>query len=292
MWRSPTFDAVLGGDFADGLLMPFLSLSEISKLESSHRYARRVLLSGSSWTMCACRELLPRFVMECPSAALRGSREDLRGLVSSLRTAKTALGSPPIVVSGLGMGQRLSAAVNRARTSAARHLAAGGSFAEVVVTTFRFPSATSDSAASRAPDSDIIISSRAAVAVGGVQQVWELKLAWQAGSMHLGARPRRRAAQPAPVTDDADEPPFVVDVHSVSDHLMLRLLDVPMQAHLGWVKGKGLCSVPFSRAGAMDALAAGLTCVLLLRDAKSVKLSSQSAFGVDAMNLDAPRRAW
>merc|ERR1712107_332872 len=88
------------------------------------------------------------------------------------------------------------------------------------------------------------VSSRVTTTVtsGGNQEVWELKLAWQAGGMYMAARRRPSGQPPAGVAQNAEDQSsssevpevaqasFKVDLHSVSDHLALWLLHTPIQA--------------------------------------------------------------
>mmetsp|Transcript_8902 Transcript_8902/g.22896 ORF Transcript_8902/g.22896 Transcript_8902/m.22896 type:complete len:302 (-) Transcript_8902:84-989(-) len=292
------FKAVIGGDFADELFVSALSLRDVLKLECTSRSAQQSLLSGSSWVMSACHELLPRFRVTGPARMFRGAcKEDIRQLLATLRGVSTTSPATLISLGSLSQSLALAAATRRAETRACRHLEMGGTFSQVVVCNFCFPSAAAALAETSARSLDMHASSRIIInniVQGNQSQAWQFKLAMQGGKMLVGAR--RRDAPIDPLADpvaaaDAQLPSLLVDVHSVCDEFSIRLFDAGMQADASWVSAMGLCSMSGSRAAAIQALTRGITCVLCIRDTRTSERPSESKSGLHTMNLDAPRRS-
>mmetsp|Transcript_3957 Transcript_3957/g.9635 ORF Transcript_3957/g.9635 Transcript_3957/m.9635 type:complete len:309 (-) Transcript_3957:401-1327(-) len=294
------FDKVFGMRISDEFLVPFLRLVELSRLECSCRGCQDALIAGTSWGRCACREVLPNFSTPVPAPST--SRRDIRAMVTNLQTAGVSLDAKPIALRSFEAARALATAITRAQGGAARHRIQNGGFAEIIVATFRF---NDNSEISREGEAAVAVRTGTAhiattLGLGGQPSVYELTMSWEGASVLMGSQclgaeaslnfePRGSVGRQLPRGRGFDLG-FLLDLHSVSSDLLLRLHDMHLQPGSDWikfVKGHGLVSKAGKRPVSLDD---GLLCVLLVRDVPEFDLmSARPACSVHAMNLDAPR---
>jgi len=251
-------EEVFGTDPLDGVIIQFLRLSELLAWECSCCSFREVLLAGATWGQCVCREVLPQFGMPAPPAT---NRRDICTVVTHLRLAGVALGSDPITLHSFGVARALAEAIACAQKAKACSSARRSSFAEIVVARFRF-----DAGASTWHIGSSVV---AIVGPDGNLKVWELTLAWQAGAMAM--RLQCLGSDDPPDVD----PGIMLDLHAVSDHVVLHLRDLRLRAGSPWVRLRDSVVAPSQRRVMQAELEDGLLCVLLVRDAPNTRLPAK-----------------
>jgi len=276
-------------DFQEKLFRWF-TLIEVLNLEAVSSRSCEALRRVSLWEQMACRKHLPRFRMPVPSPSTGDSRNLVRSVITNLRGAKISRDTRHFNLRTFGLAQELAVGAARARKVAARHRAEQRAFAEIVVAKFYFPKGTALDGAGLYISSSIQV----ALTFGGVQQVWELQLAFAEGAVFVASRRRDRGQQPLATANRLSGPGgdgqgFFADLHSVSDSVVLRLYDMHIHPSCGWEHGQGLISVRNNgKVSPSTALTEGLLCVLCLRGVPSKEALALPYRSLNAMNLDAP----
>lgn len=259
----------------------------MSSLMAVCRHLRQVAEADDVWARCAASEALPSF--ELPEALNAGlSRGELRRTVGALRAGAVAgPAALPLRLGSFDLARRLASTLSRVRArtlqeaNSPRHGSAEA--AVVAVAKFHFPVPLAGGLAFGGVVEPSITSRCVTVDLPGGAggcEAWELRLHLrtpaQGGAALLCARRCRKDQGSATVgkqrqderrredVEDASPRGLCVDVHSVSDALVVQLVDTHLPPDGGWAKSEGLCSC---LGDAVAALEDGLLAVVCVRRA-------------------------
>jgi len=325
-----SLDDILHGHFGEVHALAGLRLLDLARLEASCRTALSTMVHGDSWLHCARNELLPHFEFPVQSSGCsRGRKAAVRRIVVALRSEISGSLVQPLRLSSFVMADKLAATVDAAQRRAERHFAQSGVDTQIAIAALswsfsgdplRSPLISSGVSAALLrsgrretwelrlawQDQGMLVGARRrGSAVGGGEHVVGRRTALartcpnaRGGAGYgivggdtlggqLGGLARLRARQ-----RDLAPPELRVDVHAVSDHLSMRLLDVRVQAGSSrWGRSVGFCTVSPSHGDVAKVLIdEGLLVVVCLREqSREPEFGSTRYPGLHALSMDAPR---
>lgn len=287
MRRPSAVQEVMGVLCADHLRVTYLLLEDIGRLEAVSRTVRGVLTEGHAWGQCALHALDPRFTLLDPPRC-RVRKEAAKSVVTTLR--RTTMVDSHVNLKNMEMACALAKAVGHLRVRSERHLAAEGTYAQVMLGSFRFPIegarvAMAPKGARLTASNGLIVYSPAVAGKDGVLQAWSVQMAWRNTSVLIRAVPMCEGGNDNVARLQSDFVPPVLDIQAVSSAIQLRAHGVQTSATGSWCKVAGLCYTTGTREEASTALGEGLLCVLCVRDARKVNVDDQHA---QALNLEFP----
>jgi len=280
---------VISGDLAEQIADSLL-FDELSRYEAASKSMRAIVVRSRSWEKCACHEL-PMFSMS--SLLYSGiSQGCFKQLIAKLRRVPV-ITSKPIPLPNAQFAQTLATSVGRARNYAMAHLGAGNGAALSFVGTFDFvdqglvsPRSLGIHAES---NESVPWSVSAPLRISWNTPSQQTRMAIRLGmcnkTMLLCAHSQEVNTQTGTVLSPSNSA-YVVDVHAVSQAMMLRI-NYSMHRTTGrWMHGTGLCSL----FGPRDELLNRLVCVVYIRNSPIHATTSEARSTANALNVDLPRR--
>lgn len=250
---------MLSIDITSVMLVPLLQLSDLSRLESVCTGSLRAIVNSNQWTAVACHGVaqvdMVRVLEEKPS------RQELKRLIGDIR-GLTFVDRFPTLLDSLKQSQKMVQVARNAEKMALTHLTSGGQAESVFVGCFRFPDAkkTGDSDDPHTLMSDPVKTRLTWKSELGRRVVY-IKLILFKGNMYLSAKVQGMAATTTP-------PRLLIDVHALSESTILQMRKVNVSPDGSSVKnGSGIYMPKGSDAQVRASLAAGLNCVIFVRDA-------------------------
>mmetsp|Transcript_81722 Transcript_81722/g.264806 ORF Transcript_81722/g.264806 Transcript_81722/m.264806 type:complete len:320 (+) Transcript_81722:86-1045(+) len=292
-------------------LAKFLSLSDMSHLQALSSQAKVAFEEAATWWERASLAL-PRFEIGRNLFELPHRKQVLSLLAPLLGGAIDE--TVTVQLRSMDEVQKLSKLLNNANNVAASHLSRGGSLASVLVGLLRFPKETIRSALEetgserRGDDAGLCLGCsvplhKAETGLGrpcGLgSSTLRLHFAVQNGSLLISVRDDGKASGDIELPqevfsihqDHEDEPdgsiPLTLDIASSSSALTLHHRGVGVFMNGSWqAAASGIFAFTKGKAAAADALAAGVLCVLSVRDG----MPGHSTYLAKTLHLDTLRR--
>jgi len=257
-------------------------------------------------------------------ARLQKRRQEFNAVVAALKHVVVA-GLPLVPLPNVVAARGLSSAVCRANATAASHFESAGIAARVLTARVCFPEWVAT-----APDDDMFVSSKPVLfTMPGdgddaeqkcADRTLRLRLAWDKDTMYVkvcgpessfhflrpGVSYSTGSSSPEDIDafdDDEDDESYydecdedatarhlVVDIAALSSVPLVRTRGTVVSVGGGWRKARGLVSATAGPAVLAKTLAAGLTCVLCIRDVGAEGDEPAPSFYTHALNIDAPTR--
>mmetsp|Transcript_96220 Transcript_96220/g.176252 ORF Transcript_96220/g.176252 Transcript_96220/m.176252 type:complete len:290 (-) Transcript_96220:53-922(-) len=283
---------IIPSDFADQFVGG-LHFIELSRFEAVSKSTQALVVRSKAWERCACHEL-PMFLMSSLQQGSAVSQECFKQLLAKLRRVPVVT-SYPVPLLNARFAQSLATSVGRARNYASAHVAAGNGAAATFVGMFDFSdqglvSPRHLGLRASGESNDLVpwsLSSPLRISwnLPGQQTRMAIRLGMYNKTMLLSAESQEVNTLQGTVTFPSNSA-YVVDVHAVSEAMILRM-NYSMHRTTGkWISGTGLCSL----LGSRQELLKGLVCVVYIRDATIHAMSSESRTTAHALNVDIPRR--
>lgn len=235
-------------------VIPYLTLSEICRLQVSHSLAHRMVLDNESWHQVARREL----------QAVDLNLESLPDkqfikLLSATLKGIVKIGSLPVTLSNFSQASRLATTIRKFQARASKHILNGGKVANTLMGCFQF-----DTGMMTISERDEVLNLSPHLAAdiawsdGEQTCAIEIALALSADTMYVTSR-----------ADMSNEeqclPKMLLDIEGINPALLLQKRKIVVNSD-AFEQGTGLYSREGSRMAAEVSLTKGLLCVMLVYD--------------------------
>jgi hypothetical protein len=259
-----------------------------------------MIQKSDAWYGVACREIR-NFILK-PQKGTK--KQNIKAIFPVLQKS-SIIDECPLPLACLRDASELANTLQKFESNASRHLCNGGSFAKVLVGRFRFDATDGFNffglnraqllLANSRPD--IVFSRPATTSIkldyeAGVHNHVMLAITMASEKSKMLVSAKLEAAS-STVTRKISQrhPKILIDIRAISSAILLQMRDIKVKPDGSqYESGSGLYSEKTGRGIVKEALAAGVLCVLLVRDEVKV-CSDEGNLGVtvNALNLDRVR---